>query len=74
MSAAAQHPATDVRYAHAIHGQTNPWAPFQSRNDWEVARWAKLRGKGSNAFNELLAIPGVRSILKIISRYAFVTE
>lgn len=57
---AAPHPTTDARYTHAIHGQTNIWAPFQSRNDWEVARWAKLRGKGSSAFNELLAIPGVR--------------
>lgn len=37
----------------------NPWAPFQSRIDWAVARWAKLRGPGSNAFTELLKIEGV---------------
>ncbi|KAK1226388.1 hypothetical protein PQX77_010633, partial [Marasmius sp. AFHP31] len=35
------------------------WYPFTSQLDWEVARWAKLRGPGSNAFNELLKIPGV---------------
>ncbi|KAK1217939.1 hypothetical protein PQX77_019395 [Marasmius sp. AFHP31] len=35
------------------------WFPFTSRVDWEVARWAKLRGPGANAFNEFLKIPGV---------------
>lgn len=39
--------------------QANPWAPFTSRVDWEVARWAKLRGSGSTAFSDLLAIEGV---------------
>ena len=38
---------------------TNPWAPFTSQLDWEIARWAKLRGPGSNAFSELISIPGV---------------
>ena len=36
------------------------WAPFQSQCDWEVARWAKMRGPTSTALTELLAIPGVR--------------
>lgn len=58
----AQHTSPDACYLHAIHGKSNPWAPFKSQNDWEVARWAKLRGKGSNAFNDLLAIPGVRPL------------
>ena len=35
------------------------WAPFQSRLDWDVARWAKLSGQTSTAMSELLAIPGV---------------
>lgn len=39
---------------------TNIWAPFSSRTDWEVARWAKLRGPGSTSFSELLDIAGVR--------------
>lgn len=37
----------------------NEWAPFESRVDWEIARWAKLRGPGSSALDELLAIEGV---------------
>jgi hypothetical protein len=37
----------------------NPYAPFASRLDWEVARWAKLRGPSSTAISELLSIAGV---------------
>lgn len=35
------------------------WAPFRSQCDWEVARWAKMRGPTSTAMTELLAIPEV---------------
>jgi hypothetical protein len=35
------------------------WAPFRSECDWEIARWAKMRGPTSTATTELLAIPGV---------------
>ncbi|KAG0700528.1 hypothetical protein DFH29DRAFT_983054 [Suillus ampliporus] len=35
------------------------WAPFISHIDYEVARWAKLRGQGSTAFSDLLDIEGV---------------
>ncbi|TFY59335.1 hypothetical protein EVJ58_g5848 [Rhodofomes roseus] len=41
----------------------NPYAPFASRMDWEIARWAKLRGSGSTAFTDLLAIAEVRELL-----------
>ena len=37
------------------------WFPFRSQCDWEVARWAKMRGPSSTAVTELLAIPGVRT-------------
>jgi len=37
----------------------NSWAPFSSQLDWEVARWAKMRGSSSTAVTELLALPGV---------------
>ncbi|KIM46872.1 hypothetical protein M413DRAFT_16473 [Hebeloma cylindrosporum] len=40
-------------------GEGNIWAPFQSKLEWEVAQWAKLRGPGSTAFTELLEIEGV---------------
>lgn len=49
----------------------NAYAPFTSRIDWEVARWAKLRGSGSTAFTDLLAIEGV-SINEIFMRCATV--
>jgi hypothetical protein len=43
--------------------RNNIYTPFLSKTDWEVARWAKLRGPGSTAFSELLAIDGVSQFL-----------
>ncbi|KAI0762223.1 hypothetical protein C8Q74DRAFT_135973 [Fomes fomentarius] len=43
----------------------NPYAPFASRLDWEIARWAKLRGSGSTAFTDLLAIEEVAQRLEL---------
>lgn len=37
----------------------NVYAPFSCKIDWELARWAKLRGPGSTAVSDLLAIDGV---------------
>lgn len=61
--ALAQQETTDSRYNSAIDGSSNVWAPFNSRIDWEVAQWAKLRGPSSTAFSDLLNIPGVCSLL-----------
>ncbi|KAJ3928901.1 MAG: hypothetical protein NXY57DRAFT_1050289 [Lentinula lateritia] len=48
------------RYQSSIvDSHSNTWAPFASRTDWEVAHWAKMRGSGSTAFSDLLAIDGV---------------
>lgn len=51
-------------YQHSVDpsggSATNLYAPFTSRLDWEVARWAKLRGSGSTAFSDLLGIEEVR--------------
>ena len=63
-SARASQPLThqesrDYTYGASLGGGDNPWAPFNSKKDWEIARWAKLRGAGSTAFLELLAINGV---------------
>lgn len=59
--------ATDVDYKAGLAASaSNPWAPFTSQVDWEVARWAKLRGAGSTAFSDLLAIEGVSGMYKII--------
>ncbi|KAJ7488672.1 hypothetical protein B0H11DRAFT_1912825 [Mycena galericulata] len=41
----------------------NPYTPFESRMDWEVAKWVKLRGSGSTVFSDLLNVEGVRSSL-----------
>lgn len=51
---------------HSYHDQLHDskscvWAPFTSHIDYEVARWAKLRGQGSTAFSDLLDIEGVRN-------------
>jgi hypothetical protein len=59
--------SAEEQYAAALDGASplnplitpNPYAPFSSKMDWEVARWAKLRGSGSTAFTDLLKIPGV---------------
>ncbi|KAI0338542.1 hypothetical protein BDW22DRAFT_1409533 [Trametopsis cervina] len=42
---------------------SNPYAPFISRMDWEIARWAKMRGPSSTALSELLSIEGLQEAL-----------
>ena len=49
----------DDNYRTALNDSSNLWAPFSSQMDWEIAKWAKLRGAGSTAFSDLLAIEGV---------------
>ncbi|KAF7348086.1 hypothetical protein MSAN_01761200 [Mycena sanguinolenta] len=55
---------SEEQYRNAL-GDTasNPYKPFLSKMDWEIARWAKLRGAGSTAFTDLLKIEGVREAL-----------
>ncbi|KAH9164278.1 hypothetical protein EDB89DRAFT_2116298 [Lactarius sanguifluus] len=43
--------------------QSNPYAPFASSLDWQIAKWAKLRGPSSTAFTEMMAIEGVQERL-----------
>jgi hypothetical protein len=50
----------DEAYQKDINAPHNPWAPFSSKMDWEIAKWAKLRGPGSTALSDLLKINGVR--------------
>ncbi|KAJ7724958.1 hypothetical protein DFH07DRAFT_871823 [Mycena maculata] len=45
--------------------EANPYAPFKSKMDWEIAKWAKLRGSGSTAFTDLLQIDSVRESLDL---------
>jgi hypothetical protein len=53
---------SDINYCSTVNSLTNAWAPFTSKLDWEIAKWAKLRGAGSTAFSDLLAIDGVIGI------------
>lgn len=55
------------RYADdAINHASNIYAPFTSRMEWELARWAKLRSPSSTAFTDLLKIEGVITALLFI--------
>ena len=55
------------RYASHLGTSNNPWSPFNSKLDWEIARWAKLRGPGSTAVTDLLKIDGVRFSIVYLS-------
>lgn len=49
-----------TQYAHDIpDSEDNPWSLFASQVDWEIAKWAKLRGSTSTAVTDLLSIEGV---------------
>ncbi|KAG2130810.1 uncharacterized protein EDB93DRAFT_1255700 [Suillus bovinus] len=51
----------NATYASSINNLNaeNPYAPFSSQMDWEVAQWAKLHGLSSTAFSDLLSIDGL---------------
>ncbi|KAJ7588269.1 hypothetical protein C8J56DRAFT_1004496 [Mycena floridula] len=49
----------------ALSDKENIYAPFSSQMDWEIARWAKLRGPSSTAFTELMSIPGIVQALNL---------
>ncbi|PCH41885.1 hypothetical protein WOLCODRAFT_89528 [Wolfiporia cocos MD-104 SS10] len=59
MSDATVHNNMEMNNTDLGTQQTNIWAPFSSRMDWEIARWEKLQGPSSTAFSDLLAIDGV---------------
>ena len=54
----------------AADTHNNPFTPFTSKLEWEVAKWAKLRGPGSTACSELLGIEGVSDLFVDRSRAA----
>ncbi|KAG1843444.1 hypothetical protein F4604DRAFT_1884612 [Suillus subluteus] len=51
--------------AHLANEEENLYHPFASKMEWEVARWAKLRGLSSTALSDLLAIEGVSEHLSL---------
>ncbi|KAF8995953.1 hypothetical protein BDQ17DRAFT_1330296 [Cyathus striatus] len=50
---------------HNVASSLNPWAPFNSRINWEVAKWTKCQGPSSTAFSELLSIDGLHEVLNL---------
>ena len=61
--------AAHARYAESVrtdNDSPNIYAPFSSRLEWDVARWAKLRGPSSTLFTELISIPGVNNSEAIV--------
>ncbi|KAG2131135.1 hypothetical protein BD769DRAFT_1355430 [Suillus cothurnatus] len=55
----------NTAYGFSIGNAENPYSPFSSRMDWEIAQWAKLRGPSSTAFSDLLSIRGVSERLDL---------
>ncbi|KAI0054641.1 hypothetical protein BV25DRAFT_1816783 [Artomyces pyxidatus] len=43
----------------------NIWAPFSCKFEWDIVRWAKMRGPTSTAFTELLKIEGMYERLNL---------
>ncbi|KAG1836595.1 hypothetical protein C8R48DRAFT_623187 [Suillus tomentosus] len=52
---------SNIIYHAQLNGLSadNIYAPFASKLDWEMARWANLRGSSSTAFSELVSIEGL---------------
>ncbi|EKM83117.1 hypothetical protein AGABI1DRAFT_35141 [Agaricus bisporus var. burnettii JB137-S8] len=46
----------------------NLYAPFSSKREWEIAKWAKLQGTTSTAFTDLIKIEGVADLLDLSFR------
>ncbi|KIP06193.1 hypothetical protein PHLGIDRAFT_107242 [Phlebiopsis gigantea 11061_1 CR5-6] len=52
------------QYASRLdNSQNNVYAPFESKLEWDVVRWSKLRGPGSTACTELLGIDEIQERL-----------
>ena len=52
----------NAAYAKDLGNSNNPYSPFSSKLEWELAYWDKIRGPSSTAFSELLRIEGVRLV------------
>jgi hypothetical protein len=64
MPDSAQGASGFVKYGRAL-GSSEEHAPFRSKVDWDIARWAKLHGPSSSAMTKLLEIDGVRYLLRV---------
>ena len=55
--------SSEPHHIYSATASDNDYSPFKDKMNWEIARWAKLRGPGSTACSELLSIPGVQEAL-----------
>ncbi|KAF9000765.1 hypothetical protein BDQ17DRAFT_1391292 [Cyathus striatus] len=54
------HPNTQsMQSDEEVGDEKNYYHPFKSKLEWEIAKWAKLQGPSSNAFDQLIQIDGV---------------
>ena len=61
-------------YKNALGGPSkNPYSPFGSQIDWELAKWAKLRGPSATSFTELLNVSRVSATHKTPSSRCLTT-
>ncbi|KAG6825968.1 hypothetical protein H0H92_001684, partial [Tricholoma furcatifolium] len=58
-TAYSQGDASNTKYGANLNNVENPYAPFGSKLEWDIAKWAKQRGPSSTAFTELMSIDGV---------------
>jgi hypothetical protein len=56
----AREQTEDETYHNTMGTPGGIYAPFSSRMEWEIAKWAKERGPSSTAFTDLMSIEGVR--------------
>jgi hypothetical protein len=49
----------NASYTRKVGSAENPFFPFSSKIEWEIARWTKMRGPSSTSFTELMNIEGV---------------
>src|SRR5258708_38282333 len=47
--------------------EDSAWAPFFSELEWDIVKWAKMRGQTSLAVSALLEIPGGRICQEMIA-------
>ncbi len=45
-------------YEEGANGVENPWHPFATKMEWEIAKWAKESNTEDSTLNKLLTIPG----------------
>lgn len=62
---------TTFKEFYAATNRANPYRPFKSRLDWEIAQWAKESKVGDNALTRLLKVPGVRVYFSTSDFFSF---